>query len=466
MNVSTLKNDTDYLSLENYNKIFSNEKRLDASFYCNEDNLILNEFQKSSLKKEKLIDFLNLSERNWKNSIYLPNRSSRVYVDKEYGIPYFSGSDITMNYPKASAYLSKNHKSVESTRIPENCILIAARGTIGKCIHVNDKIKGSCASDNIIRVISKSSLSGFLYVFFKSKYGQVQFNRDTYGSVVDAISSQQVGNILIPKLKDDFIRNLDQKIKKVFKIKDNACELLDKSLDLFYKELKLEKNINFRNNKNYSTEFQLGFEDRLDASFYDEKSKKIIKILEKSNFDIKKIGNKSISSDIFMPNRFKRNFVKEEFGKVFLSGKNILQVDSADRKYLKPDKKLSNYLIKENYILITRSGTIGKAIIVPKDWHNYYATEHIIRIVPKYINPGYLYTFFESVYGKVQLEKYIFGSIVDHISEDQIAEMLIPIVSKKIENKIGELSCEAYNMFSLANKKEAEIIDELEKKIH
>ena len=48
-------------------------------------------------------------------------------------------------------------------------------------------------------------------------------------------------------------------------------------------------------------------------------------------------------------------FVKEEFGKVFLSGKNILQVDSADRKYLKPDKKLSSYLIKENYILITRS---------------------------------------------------------------------------------------------------------------
>ena len=76
----------------------------------------------------------------------------------------------------------------------------------------------------------------------------------------------------------------------------------------------------------------------MDASFYDEKSKKIIKILEKSNFDIKKIGNKSISSDIFMPNRFKRNFVKEEFGKVFLSGKNILQVDSADRKYLKPIK--------------------------------------------------------------------------------------------------------------------------------
>ena len=166
-----------------------------------------------------------------------------------------------------------------------------------------------------------------------------------------------------------------------------------------------------------------------------------------------------------MPNRFKRNFVQEEFGKVFLSGKNILQVDSADRKYLKPDKKLNNYQIKENYILITRSGTIGKAVIVPKDWHNYYATEHIIRIIPKNVNPGYLYTFFETIYGKIQLEKYIFGSIVDHISEDQIGEILVPIVSDRIQNKIGELSCKAYNMFSLANKKEAEIINNLEKKI-
>ena len=204
--------------------------------------------------------------------------------------------------------------------------MIAARGTIGKCIHVNDKIKGSCASDNIIRVISKSNLSGFLYVFFKSKYGQVQFKRDTYGSVVDAISSQQVGNILIPRLKNDFIKNIDIEIKKVFKIKDKACKLLDDSLDLFYKELKLKKNIDFKKNKNYSTEFQLGFEDRLDASFYDEKSKKIINLLKTSRLNIKKIGNKSISSDIFMPNRFKRNFVKEEFGKVFLSGKNIYKL--------------------------------------------------------------------------------------------------------------------------------------------
>ncbi len=465
MNISILKNDFDYLSLESYNKIFSNEKRLDASFYCNEDNLILNQFQNSSIKKEKLINFLNLNEKNWKKFIYLPNRSSRVYVKKEYGIPYFSGSDITMNYPKPSSYLSKKHKTVESTRIPENCNLIAARGTIGKCIHVNDKIKGSCASDNIIRVISKSNLSGFLYVFFKSKYGQVQFKRDTYGSVVDAISSQQVGNILIPRLKNDFIKNIDIEIKKVFKIKDKACKLLDDSLDLFYKELKLKKNIDFKKNKNYSTEFQLGFEDRLDASFYDEKSKKIINLLKTSRLNIKKIGNKSISSDIFMPNRFKRNFVQEEFGKVFLSGKNILQVDSADRKYLKPDKKLNNYQIKENYILITRSGTIGKAVIVPKDWHNYYATEHIIRIIPKNVNPGYLYTFFETIYGKIQLEKYIFGSIVDHISEDQIGEILVPVVSDRIQNKIGELSCKAYNMFSLANKKEAEIINNLEKKI-
>ena len=89
MNISILKNDFDYLSLESYNKIFSNEKRLDASFYCNEDNLILNQFQNSSIKKEKLINFLNLNEKNWKKFIYLPNRSSRVYVKKEYGIPYF-----------------------------------------------------------------------------------------------------------------------------------------------------------------------------------------------------------------------------------------------------------------------------------------------------------------------------------------------------------------------------------------
>lgn len=38
--------------------------------------------------------------------------------------------------------------------------------------------------------------------------------------------------------------------------------------------------------------------------------------------------------------------------------------------------------LKENLILITRSGTIGKTVLVPKHWENWVASEDVLRIAP------------------------------------------------------------------------------------
>jgi len=81
-------------------------------------------------KKVSLSNFL-FPDEDWEKQIFLPNRSSRVYVDQFHGIPYFSGSDILMAYPVASAYLANSHKTISSTLIKQNWLLVSARGTVG-----------------------------------------------------------------------------------------------------------------------------------------------------------------------------------------------------------------------------------------------------------------------------------------------------------------------------------------------
>lgn len=57
--------------------------------------------------------------------------------------------------------------------------------------------------------------------------------------------------------------------------------------------------------------------------------------------------------------------------------------------------------LKENMLLVTRSGTIGRVNIVPHHWENWVINEHVIRINPISKNiAGYLYCWLNSEYGK------------------------------------------------------------------
>jgi type I restriction enzyme, S subunit len=38
--------------------------------------------------------------------------------------------------------------------------------------------------------------------------------------------------------------------------------------------------------------------------------------------------------------------------------------------------------IEKKMVLVTRSGTVGRSVLVPKHWEQWVANEHIIRIDP------------------------------------------------------------------------------------
>jgi type I restriction enzyme, S subunit len=456
-----------FLSLD-YKKLYNFENRLDGSFYCNEDNILLNNFEKNKFKKKKLINYLRL-QNNWKDKIYLPNRSSRTYVKKKFGIPYFSGSDITMSFPKPSAYLSKNHKSVKSTLLKKNYILVAARGTIGNSTLTSNRLHNSCASDNIIRVIaSEEQKYGYLYAFLKSKFGKAQFKRDTYGAVVDAISPTHVANIEVPVINSKDINKINKDIKDMISIREKGYFLLDKANNLFMEELNLDSFDDLSSDLRITSINSFGFETRFDGSFHDPIVNKVYENFNKSKNRIIRIGDEKISEKIFMPGRFSRIFVKEKFGIPFLTGKNILQSDSVERRYLIKNKKSEEYKIKKGWLLLTRSGTIGRASLVTSEWDNWTATEDVIRIIPnnKNVDSGYFLTFINSIYGQLQINKHVHGSVIDHITEPQVAEILMPYPKIEIQKKIGKLSTIGSDLIIKANFLEKKIITFLEKKLN
>jgi type I restriction enzyme S subunit len=187
---------------------------------------------------------------------------------------------------------------------------------------------------------------------------------------------------------------------------------------------------------------------RLDASFYNPRLAQALESLKKSGLSLRRLGD--VTEQIFIPGRFARTYVQQEHGIPFLQGSHIVHFQPADVKFISPavHKKISKWIIREGWVLVTRSGTVGRTAIVPHAWDGWAASEHILRIIPKPECPaGYLYAFLNSPVGKIQLTSQIYGAVVDELTEEQTRSVLIPMPNSPAEMKavmrINELALQA-----------------------
>jgi type I restriction enzyme S subunit len=181
------------------NKLSDLRLRMDGSYHIPIVQLVEQEIKRHA-KEISTIGKLS-------KDIILAGVFKRTYVDRENGVPFLGGRDITQLTPKVEKFLSK---SVHTKRIKkelevfENYVLISDRGTIGKVQIVPKHWNGWAVSQNIIKVIANSNdLAGYLFCFLSSDYGQILIKREIYGSVVDMIDDKNVNGIHIPLLKNE-----------------------------------------------------------------------------------------------------------------------------------------------------------------------------------------------------------------------------------------------------------------------
>ena len=173
--------------------------RLDGSYHipiCKCIDLIL----KSTAKSIVL-----LGDKQITQSITLPGRFKRVYVDENNGVQFLGGKDIFQLNPKTDKYLSLQkykHQIEGELKILENDILTPSRGTIGKVVSATKNFESKVISDNIINIrASNNDIAGYLYCFLNTTYGSIYIKRLIYGGVVDAMEPQMLANLQIHILK-------------------------------------------------------------------------------------------------------------------------------------------------------------------------------------------------------------------------------------------------------------------------
>lgn len=64
---------------------------------------------------------------------------------------------------------------------------------------------------------------------------------------------------------------------------------------------------------------------------------------------------------------------------------------------------------------------------------------HVIRLLPNDIlRAGYVYAFLASKYGKLLIQRYIFGSVIQHVEPPHLKLIPVPIIDQKTMDDIHD----------------------------
>ena len=452
--------------------VLNKGKRLEASVFDVESKHIRDVLKNGKYPLVQLEGKDGLIEES-----FYPGRFKRIYCEKEDGIAFYLPSQMTDIYPEPTKWISKlTNVSIDDLKLKNNTLLLTRSGTVGNVTIVSKTLENKVFSDDVIRTSFKNEEDlGYVYAFLKSEYGSNILKTNSYGSVITHIEPEHFKEMLIPDAPYSLKKKIHDLIIQSYSNRDESNKLIDEATKIMIDELELPpieelKKEAFSYSKDinsFSTKLS-NINGRLEGNYH----LPLVEVIEKysiKNADLIKLNNEAIVDKIILAGVFKRNYVQKGHGYPFLGGKEITQLCPETDKYLSKithkkryDKELK---VKENWILVTDRGTIGKTVLVPKQMDGMAVSQNVLKIVPKMYS-GYLFCFLNSEYGQLLIKRQSYGSVVNMIDDICMGNIKIPMLSNKDKlSEIDNMVLESNKLRYIAYKKEQEAINIMNKEV-
>jgi type I restriction-modification system DNA methylase subunit len=177
----------------------ASDRRLNAAYYHPKTTGLRTKLKKaaSTYEVKRLGDVV---ERIW-----CPGRFKRNYVEGgDGGVPFLGGSNITQFFVTTEKFLHPEDPRLGELVVEPGLILITRSGSTGIVSRVPEAWDGWAISEHVIRVKPKEALlSGdYLEAFLRSQYGKQLLQGGIFGSVIDEITPEYVGDLMIPIPRD------------------------------------------------------------------------------------------------------------------------------------------------------------------------------------------------------------------------------------------------------------------------
>lgn len=436
--------------------------RFDASYYAEEAR-----FASKLLERETGFSIIQIQDLCTSDGIFNPPPVKREYSD-ETGTPYLMPSELFLFRVEPTKYVhAAKIESIDEWFVKEGWLIITQSGNTGIPLYLTEVFEDYVISQNAIRLVTKErAISGYIYAYLNTWIGKALIQKDEFGATVKHLRPHHVAKLRIPVFPKTTIQQISRIIIGIFKLRDLGRQALEDAEKMLYSELDLPA-INTSQKRTVSFSISSGkLNQRFDAYYHNPTVQRIKQILGQKGercFRLDEVAK------CFIPGRFKRIYVDEEFGVPFLQGTDITLIYPRLLKYLSrtETKNLENWIIESDWILLTCSGTLGNVSYSPTAWDGWAVTQHVARIIPdsSQLHPGYLASFLQSDYGHLQILSKAYGAVVDELSEDGLNEIIIPIAPKEVQLKIGQKVIQAYELRELANELERKVVSTFESMI-
>lgn len=203
--------------------------RLDASYYVP----IVKTIEQHIARTARAV--VKVKDSQISQSVTLPTRFKRVYVEEGDGVVFFGGKQLYELNPSSKKYLSvgqHQERIRDDLEIHVNSILITRSGTIGKVALVPKHWDGWIPNEHIIRVVpTNAEVAGYLYAWLSSDYAYPLITRYTHGAVIDEINDAQVSEVVVPFLRDaNAQRAINEKVLEANRKRTEAYHLEKEAL--------------------------------------------------------------------------------------------------------------------------------------------------------------------------------------------------------------------------------------------
>jgi restriction endonuclease S subunit len=414
------------------------EKRFDPIYYAHEYNHFDKKLRKKPFKKfHQILKSIN------------NGYDFRDYKDS--GTPYLKVANVKqgeLDFTKIQ-YIDFNSSEIsKNIQLKKGNLLLTRKGTFGNAFALDKDYDFVISSEVFYIELQDNSINPkFLEIFFNSKIGQAQFDKNKIGAIMGSLSQEAIRDLNIPlpssEIQNQIVGIYESYVAQKQKNEAEAEKLLSSIDDYLLKELGIklpEPPENTLKNRMFVTTLQEITGGRFDPKYYSLKYTNLQSALDKSKYKFQKIKSflSSLSMGISTP-----EYKSENKEVPFILGKNLKKgfLDLDDLEYISEEINNANKssILKENDILFSVRGVyIGKVAVVPKEIEGANIINNIVKFSLNGINPNFVVAYLNSSIGQEFIYREVWGGAQPGFTNEQIKDFPIPVPPLAKQKEIAD----------------------------
>lgn len=400
---------------------------------------------------------------------YKAPRFSRVFVERTNGVPFLSSSEINSDRPREERYLSRKLTTrLDDLMVRRHDVLVSRSGTIGNIGLAGARMSKMALSEDALRIrFVEEEIAGYTAAFLRTRFGRLQLQSVTYGSVIVHIEPEHLSRVQLPILGNQVQRRIGRIMIEATEKRDKANDLIDDAILMVGRASKLPpfEKLEAKIKSRIVSVSLSNLRDRFEGNFHHPVAITVSDALKKHAPEVAPLSDQRFVKEIRPITKFRKRTYVTNGGIPFLNSKQIFQIDPVGTKGLAKGahtKDLPEIALVPGMLVITCSGTIGRVRLIPEYMKGVATSQDSTRIIPaNEVKGGMLLAWLSSEYGQSLVHRNTYGSVSQKIDKDMIGSIPVPALPAELESKIATLVLQANRLRNEAYQSEHNAIEEI-----